>query len=47
MHLARREMRIALEEFLKAIPPFRIKDGYVVKTHTGGILQPDKLPLVW
>ena len=47
MHLARREMRIALEEFLKAIPPFRIQDGYQVKTHTGGILQPDKLPLVW
>ena len=47
MHLARREMRIAIEEFLKTIPPFRIQDGYVVKTHTGGILQPDKLPLVW
>ncbi len=47
MHLARREMRIALEEFLKTIPPFRIQDGYVVKTHTGGIIQPDKLPLVW
>jgi cytochrome P450 len=47
MHLARREMRIALEEFLAAIPEFRIQDGYAVKTHTGGILQPEKLPLVW
>jgi cytochrome P450 len=47
MHLARREMRIALEEFLTAIPEFRIQDGYTVKTHTGGILQPDKMPLVW
>lgn len=47
MHLARREMRIALEEFLKAIPPFRIKQDYTVRTHLGGILQPEKLPLVW
>jgi cytochrome P450 len=47
MHLARREMRIALEEFLAAIPEFRIADGAVVKTHTGGILQPVTLPLVW
>jgi cytochrome P450 len=47
MHLARREMRIALEEFLTAIPEFRVQDGYTVKTHTGGILQPDKMPLVW
>jgi cytochrome P450 len=47
MHLARREMRIALEEFLAIIPEFRIQDGYTVKTHTGGILQPDKMPLVW
>lgn len=47
MHLARREMRIALEEFLAAIPEFRVKHDYTVKTHTGGILQPEKLPLVW
>jgi cytochrome P450 len=47
MHLARREMRIAIEEFLIAMPEFRIQDGYKVQTHTGGILQPDKLPLVW
>jgi cytochrome P450 len=47
MHLARREMRIALEEFLTTIPEFRIKDNAVVKTHTGGILQPDKMHLVW
>ncbi|AOG01108.1 MAG: cytochrome P450 [Blastomonas sp.] len=47
MHLARREMRIALEEFLAAIPPFRIQDGCTVKTHTGGILQPETLPLAW
>ena len=47
MHLARREMRIALEEFLATIPPFRIQDGCTVKTHTGGILQPETLPLTW
>jgi cytochrome P450 len=47
MHLARREMRLALEEFLAAIPEFRIADGAVVQTHLGGILQPVTLPLVW
>lgn len=47
MHLARREMRIALEEFLATIPPFRIQEGCTVKTHTGGILQPETLPLAW
>jgi cytochrome P450 len=47
MHLARREMRIALEEFLAAMPEFRIQDEFTVQTHTGGILQPDKLPLIW
>ena len=37
----------ALEEFLAAIPEFRVAEGAVVQTHTGGILQPVTLPLVW
>ena len=46
-HLARREMQIALEEFLRAIPQFRIQRGARIVTHLGGIIQPETLPLVW
>src|SRR3546814_3287033 len=47
MHLARRELQIALEEFLAAIPEFRIAPGARIMTHLGGIVQPQTLPLVW
>jgi cytochrome P450 len=47
MHLARRELQIALEEFLAAIPEFHIEAGAVIKTHLGGMVQPTSLPLVW
>jgi cytochrome P450 len=47
MHLARREMRIAMEEFLAAIPAFRIAEGETLRSHLGGIIQPVTLPLVW
>lgn len=46
MHLARREMRIAMEEFLRRIPDFRIKPGHTVRCHLG-MIQPVDLPLVW
>jgi cytochrome P450 len=46
-HLARREMVIAMEEFLAAIPQFRVKPGVEIVTHLGGIIQPNVLPLVW
>jgi cytochrome P450 len=46
-HLARREMVIAMEEFLAATPEFRLKPGVVIETHMGGIIQPNVLPLVW
>ena len=46
-HLARREMVIAMEEFLKAVPPFRMKSGVEIDTHLGGIIQPNFLPFVW
>lgn len=46
MHLARREMRIAMEEFLARIPDFRVKNGHVVRCHLG-MIQPVELPLVW
>jgi cytochrome P450 len=47
LHLARREMRIAMEEFLKLIPDFQIKPGAKIKSHLGGLVQPITLPLVW
>ena len=46
-HLARREMVIAMEEFLAAIPTFRLEPGIEIETHLGGIIQPNVLPLVW
>jgi cytochrome P450 len=46
MHLARREMRIAMEEFLRLVPEFRLKDGHVIEYHLG-MIQPVALPLVW
>lgn len=46
MHLAKREMRIALEEFLGRIPQFSIKPGHDVEYHLG-MIQPVTLPLVW
>lgn len=47
VHLARRELRIALEELLAGLPEFRIKPGSVINSQVGGIIQPLSLPLVW
>ncbi len=47
MHLARRELQIALEEFLAAIPEFRVQPGAIISTHLGGMVQPTRLPLIW
>ncbi len=46
-HLARRELVIAMEEWLKRVPPFRVKDGADVPVKPGGLLGVDSLPLVW
>lgn len=45
-HLARRELRFALEEWFKQIPDFRIKEGADVPAYPGLISVPS-LPLVW
>jgi len=45
-HLARRELGIALEQFLKRIPPFRYKPGADQKAYPGLIAAP-RVPLVW
>lgn len=47
MHLARREMRIALEEFLKEIPQFSIAPDADITYYLAAIVQPIELPLVW
>ncbi|MDB5687402.1 MAG: cytochrome [Rhizorhabdus sp.] len=47
MHLARRELHVAIEEFLKAIPEFAIAPGAVIVSTLGPIIQPETLPLVW
>lgn len=47
IHLARRELRTGMEEFLRAIPEFTIKPGAKITTLLSGVLQPTSLPLVW
>jgi cytochrome P450 len=47
IHLARREMRIAIEETLAALPEFSIEPGAQITSFLGGIIGPRELPLVW
>ncbi|WP_340313430.1 cytochrome P450 [Rhizorhabdus argentea] len=47
VHLARREMRIALEEFLSTIPRFHLREGVPIATTLHSTLQPDVLPIAW
>ncbi|MEZ5749304.1 MAG: cytochrome P450 [Caenibius sp.] len=46
IHLAKREMRIAIEEFVNRIPQFGLRPGHAVEYHLG-MIQPVTLPLVW
>lgn len=46
-HLARRELVIAMEEWFKRVPPFRISGGGTVPVAPGGLLSVKKLPLEW
>ena len=47
MHLARRELRIAIESFLGRFANIRIPDGETYKYHAGTTFTMDNLPLVW
>jgi cytochrome P450 len=47
MHLARRELTIALQEFLRIIPEFAIAPGESIAYDFGGVPQPVAVPLVW
>src|SRR5690606_17619910 len=46
-HLARRELRIALELWLKLIPPFRIADGTQPRFNAYGVFGMEDLHLQW
>jgi len=45
-HLARRELRILLQEWFKRIPPFKAKEGADLSV-TPGLISIPHLPLVW
>jgi cytochrome P450 len=47
MHLARFELQVALEELLKAIPSFRVKDGFDLGYFVGNITFVPVLELQW
>ena len=46
-HLARLEFKVALQEWLRRIPEFRIKDGEKITYSPSGVIGPDSVPLVW
>lgn len=46
-HLARRELQIAIEEFISRIPSFRVEPGYKVPFFRGIVLHVPELPLTW
>jgi cytochrome P450 len=47
VHLARREMRIAMEEMLAGLLEFRLKPGAEIEYYLAAVIQPVELPLVW
>jgi cytochrome P450 len=46
-HLARLEIKIALQEWLKRIPNFTVKPGAETIYRPGGVIGPESVPLVW
>jgi cytochrome P450 len=46
-HLARLEIRIGLQEWLRRIPEFQLKPGFKAEFRPGGVVGPEHLPLVW
>jgi cytochrome P450 len=47
MHLARRELHVAMEEWLTAVPQFRTDPADPPQTHALGVYGVDRLKLVW
>jgi cytochrome P450 len=46
-HLARKELQIALVEWHRRIPDYRVAAAPTIKAHAGGVLGIDVLPLEW
>ena len=46
-NLARRELRVALEEWHRVIPDYRLTEGIEVTEHGGGLYGIDRLELSW
>ena len=46
-HLARLEIKIALQEWLRRIPHFSLKPGTHIEYRPGGVVGPEAVPLVW
>ena len=47
-HLARLELRVALDTWLRLIPDFEVKPGVEITSHgAGGVYGYDAVPLVW
>lgn len=46
-HLARRELVIAIEEWVNRVPHFEVKPGADVRMHGGVVFGVDSLPLTW
>ena len=47
VHLAKREIRIVIDEFLKRFKNIRIEPGETYRYHTGRTFGIDYLPLIW
>lgn len=46
-HLARLEVKIALQEWLKRIPAFKLRDGAHIEYRPGGVIGPEEVALEW
>lgn len=47
VRLARREMTIALEEFLRAVPTFTLAPNAKILTHLSNVMYQETVPLIW
>lgn len=46
-HLARLEIKVALQEWLRRIPEFSLKPGIPIEYRPGGVVGPELVPLCW
>lgn len=46
-HLARRELSVAIEQWLKLVPAFRVAPGAILEATGAGVVALRSLPLVW